>query len=267
MRNKLILFFSVLLLLTLGNVGLTAAQESLVDWTTIFNADGSVNNLGGGFDAVFLEDKISADVATDMTALDPATGFVINGPVKTAHDLGNGYVLASRDTSGNLLLYAAAERINSKSNTFVEIEFNQGDVGLIPGNPWPIYGARTVNDIKVFFNYSAGNLTSVSIGTWNGSSFVSESYAVSSQPGCLILSSAADFCNGTPPAGLPLANQEVWDADYNVVQVPSADSFLEISINIGNLLGSNVEFKSIVVSTPQDIALGSFQAMSYASAH
>lgn len=266
MKNKLMLFFSVLLSLTLGNTGLSAAQESLVDWTTIFNSDGSVKNLGSGFDAVFLEDKISAGVATDMTAMDSATGYVINGPVKTAHDLGNGYVLASRDASGNLLLYAAVERINTKSNTFVEMEFNQGNVGLVPGNPWPINGAKTVNDVKVSFSYSAGNLTSVGIGTWNGNSFDSESYAVSSQPGCLILSSAADFCNGTPPAGLPMANEEVWDADYNVVQVPSADSFLEVSINVGNLLGSNVEFKSIVVSTPQDIALGSFQAMGYVSA-
>jgi hypothetical protein len=258
MRKRVRLFCSLLIVVLIGLAGTSAAQESLVDWTTIFNSEGSVMNSGNGFDAVFLEDKISADVGTDMTALDSATGYVINGPVKTAHDLGNGYVLASRDASGNLLLYAAAERINSEANTFVEIEFNQGKVGLIPGNPWPIYGKRTVNDIKVSFNYIAGNLTSVSIGTWNGSSFDSQSYAVSSQAGCSILSASTDFCNGTPPAGLPMANAEVWDADYKAVQVPSADSFLEIFINVGNLLGSNVEYSSIVMMTPEDIVLGSF---------
>lgn len=259
MRNKLILFFSVLLLLTLGNVGLTAAQETLADWTSIFNADGSVNNLSGGFDAVFLEDNISAGIAVDMTAFDSVNKLVYNGPVKSAHDIGNGLVFASRDAFNNLVISAAVERLKTNANTYVDFSFYQDRNRVTTGSPWPVYGETTVNDAKLRFNYIAGNLTSVEFGRWNGTSYDFQSSSPPSQTGCFVVSSSINFCNGSPIGGLPLANKNVWDESFQMVQVPDADGFLQVQINFGN----SIEFSSVVISTPQDISLGSFLAMGY----
>jgi hypothetical protein len=247
-----------------GNVAIANAAAPIPDWAAVFNPDGSIKDLNGGIDAVYLQENISAGVATDMSALDPVNGLVFNGAVTSAHDLGNTYAYATRDTMGNLIIAAAVERLTSAENTFVEFEFNQGVVGVTSGTPWPIVGSRTANDLLVRLNFSAGNISSVDLMKWAGSSFITiYSAPAPAQTGCFVVSADCDFCNGSPISGLPATNTDIWDSSYQVVQVPNPNGFAQISINAGNLLGPGAEFTSIVVRTPEDIVLGSFQTMGY----
>jgi hypothetical protein len=227
------------------------AADSLVDWAAIFNSDGTVRDLQGGIDAVFLPDNISAGIATDMSALPVVDNVVYNNAVPSVHDLGNGYVYATRDASQNLVLHAGMERLNSTEDTFVEFEFNQGVVGVTTGSPWPLEGGRTANDIQVRMDFTSGVLSNVVLRVWDGSGFAAAG------PGSL------SYASGAPVPGLPPTNTEVWDSNYQKVTVPSADSFVEASVNIGLLFGANIEYTSIVVRTPKDINLGSFRAMGY----
>lgn len=258
MRKRVLTFCCLLATVIITSAGPSAAQMSFVDWTTIFNTDGSVKNLGDGFEAVFLEDIISAGVAIDMSALDVVNGVVFNGPVESAHDLGNGFVLAARDEFGNLILSAAAERLTTEASTYVEFEFNQAVVNVTSGSPWPIHGERNIHDFKIRFNFVAGDFTSIQYGAWNGEIFDLVTSYAPAQSGCFVASSDTEFCNGSPFEGLPQQN-EAWDSSYNIVQVPDADGFVEARVN----LGPNSEFTSITLRTPSDISMGSFQAMGY----
>lgn len=258
MRERVVTFCCLLATVFMLSAGPSVAQVSFVDWTTIFDIDGSVKSLGDGFDAVFLEDIVSAGVAVDMSALDTANGVVFNGAVESAHDLGNGFVLASRDEFGNLILSAAAERLTTEENTYVDFEFNQAVINVTTGSPWPIYGERNINDFKIRFNFVAGNFTSIQYGSWNGANFDLVTSSSPAQSGCFVASSELEFCNGSTFDGLPQKNV-VWDSSFNIVQVPDADGFIEARIN----LGPNLEFSSITFRTPSDIAMGSFQAMGY----
>ena len=260
MKKSIFVLCCLVVLLVSTPMGSQAADGSLANWTAIFNADGSVNDLDGGFDAVFLPDNVSAGIATDMTAFDAANNVVVNGPVACAHDLGNGFVVASKDQAGKLILSAAVERFKSKDDTFIEFEFNQSVMGVSSGNPWPIEGSRSRNDLKVRFIYEAGSLASVEFGVWDGFAFQTQSSSAPAPAGCFVDASLQyEYCNGVAADGLPDANNELWDSNFQAVQVPSADGFVEVKINVGSLM----EFSSVTITTPQDIAFGSFQAMGY----
>lgn len=225
------------------------------NWTAIFSPDGKVVDLNGGLYAVFLEDKISAGVGTDMTVLtDPSDPSVLdNGTVDPAHDVGNGYVWVTTNAVGDRLLYAGVERLATGLDTYVEFEFNQAVVHLESGAPWPIYGELTEGDLLVRVNFTAGQPGSTEFLRWNGASY--QLLALTGLGGC----TQGDYwsCVGSPP--IQSLQDQVWDVAYRIVQVPQPESFVEIGVNVTSLLGVNVEFTSIQVRTPQDIILNSFQ--------
>ncbi len=245
-----------------------ASGESLLDWAAVFTPDGIVGNLRGGLDAVYLQDNISAGIATDMTALKGAESLadavVFNGAVPAAHDLGNGYVYATLDASNNLIIFAGVERLNSTENSYVEFEFNQDVVGVSSGDPWPIHGARMLNDMLVRMDFTAGILSSVEFNRWDGSGYeVIGSVTPPAPEGCGGSADLYACCSGSPVQGLPPTNSDIWDLNFTPVRVPNPDSFVQVSLNVGRLIGSNVDFTSIVMRTPEDISLGSFRAMGY----
>lgn len=271
-RQRAVMVSRTLLMAILMSVLISgnASGGSLIDWPFVFNADGTVGDLYGGLDAVYLQDNISAGIATDMTALvgaeSLAESVVYNGTVSAAHDLGNGYVYATRDVSNNLVIFAGVERLNSVENTYVEFEFNQDIICVRSGNPWPIYGDRTLNDLLIRMDFTAGMLSSVEFKKWDGSGYaLIGSESPPSQEGCFGngMTDLYAYCNGSPVQGLPPTNADIWDLNFNLVQVPNPDSFVQVSVNIGRLIGSNVDFTSIVMRSPEDISLGSFQAMGH----
>jgi len=266
---KYLLFYSVVAIALSGMAIGSASGESLVDWVSIFNVDGTVKHLGGGIDAIYLEDNISAGIATDMTALgvDIDGGIkVFNDTVSAAHDLGNGYVYATRDASQRLVIFAGVERLRSSEDTFVEFEFNQDIVCVRSGNPWPIHGARKLNDLLIRMDFTAGILSSVKFKRWDGSRYILVGSSVPPESeGCFGngMTDLYAYCNGSPTQGLPPTNADIWDLNFIPVQVANPDSFVQVSVNVGSAVGSNVAFTSIVIRSPEDINFGSFRAMGH----
>ena len=264
---KHFLFYSMAAILLSGVAIGSASGESLLDWASVFNGDGTIKNLGGGIDAVYLEDNISAGIATDMTALGIDSDGelkVFNDTVSAPHDIGNGYVFATRDPSQRLVIFAGVERLTSPEDTFVEFEFNQDVVCVRSGNPWPVHGARKLNDLLIRMDFTAGVLSSVEFRRWDGSRYT---LIVSSVPpeseGCFGngMTDLYAYCSGSPVQGLPQTNADIWDLNFIPVQVPNPDSFVQVSVNVGSVIGSNVALTSIVIRSPEDISFGSFRAM------
>jgi hypothetical protein len=225
------------------------------DWAAMFNPSGKLISRQGGLDAIFLEDKVSDGVGIDMSICpDPADPTIVdNGVVAPENDLGNGYVWATTDADGSLILHAGVERMASALDTFVEFEFNQGVVQVRSGRPWPIHGERTAGDLVVRVDFMSGAISSAEFLLWDGTAY--ETLIATGPDGC----TGVDYryCAGAPP--MLSVQDEVWDATGNLIVVPAPDSFVEIGFNVLALLGANVEFTSIQVRTPRDIILSSFR--------
>jgi len=236
-------------------VSATPSPLPAPNWAAIFSPSGKVLDLQGGADAIFLEDRISDGVGIDISVLPNPTNrtLVNNGVAARAHDLGNGYVWATHDSSGGLLLYAGVERFATAEDTAVEFEFNQGVVQARPGAPWRIAGTRSEGDLLVRVNFQGGAISSAEYLRWDGSGFWT------------LLATGPDSCGGATYracAGAPpqmTDAQQVWDAANHVLAVPQPDAFVEIGVDVASLLGSNVEFTSIQVRTPQDVILDSMR--------
>jgi hypothetical protein len=276
------------------------AQGSLVipTWTDLFNADGSLKDVVdatgaagangvpdfadlpyAGIDAVFVGDWISDGVATDMSALSDADdlGDVIvwNGTVRPEHDVGNALVFAATDGAANpnLVLYGAAERFGTMlaGNSYVEFEFNQDKVQAISPNT-PLVGSRSDDDLLVRLNLAMGALTTAEIKRWVSPG----GYQVIAT----IIATAGTKCSGDGVSRLAcdpyLASGQFdsepqfvpWD-DYprdlynQPVTVSAPNGLLEFGVNVGALLGTNPDYTSIMVRTPEDIILDSFRNMGY----
>jgi hypothetical protein len=266
---KHLLFYSVVAIAFSGVAIGSASGQSLLDWASVFNVEGTVKSLGGGIDAIYLEDNISAGLATDMTALgvdSDGEAKVFNDTVSTVHDLGNGYVYATKDASQRLVIFAGVERLRSSEDTFVEFEFNQDNVCVRSGNPWLIHGARKLNDLLVHMEFTAGNLSLVEFKKWDGSGYTLIGSSVPPAPeGCFGngMTDLYAYCSGSPVQGLPPTNADIWDLNFIPIQVPNPDSFIQMSVNVNRLLGGNVAFTSVVIWSPEDISFGYFRAMGH----
>jgi hypothetical protein len=226
-------------------------------WTDIFNADGTVNNLHGGRSAEFIEENISSGVATDMSTL--LSGSLLdNGIVPSLHDLGNSYVYSTSDTEGNLVLFTGLEHLGSVEGTsFIDVEFTQDIIFLQHGSPWPIYGKSSPGDLLIRVNLSDSLISSVEIKEWITGEY--QTIEISGPLGwesCSGNNTSYVLCIGAPVAGLPPTNNDVWDLNFNPVTVPSANSFIEVGVNVGRLLGTNPHITGVTIWTPEDIALG-----------
>ncbi len=234
----------------------------LPDWGAIFSPDGRVLDLKGGLEAVFLEDKISDGLGLDMSVVAPAeTATVDNGVVPAPGDLGNGYVYATNDSAGNLIVYAGVERLDAPGDTYVEFEFNQEVVKVNSGVPWPVYGTRAAGDIVVRLRFAAGVLTGAEFGVWDGNVFQLVSSAETAGMPCGGADGVHVFCTGPPP--MESVSDEVWDPAGTPVETRRPDSFVEFGVSVVGLVGSNVEFTSILVRTPQDVILDSFRTIGH----
>jgi len=263
---------------------LLGASPSLgLDWAKLFDENGwqkdeidaagnpglngvpDLIDLYGGFDGIALEDNISAGAALDMSVLAGGSTIsectVYNGTVSAVHDVGNSYMYATLDSLANLVVYFGVERLDQGGDTVLEIELNQDRVRVTTGVPWPMRGARTPGDLLLSINFVGGVVSSVDVLSWDSSTFqaVATYGGLSSAP-CNGEPTRVLFCSGAPPIAAP---QEVWDAAGNPLAATPPDSFFEIGVNVGNLLGSFVDYTAIQVKTPEDIALGNFLMIGY----
>ncbi|MEE8523280.1 MAG: hypothetical protein V3T72_05055 [Thermoanaerobaculia bacterium] len=256
-----------------GVADLLGASDHLgVDWAALYAADvrgrGGPDfvDLFGGLEAIVLEDVVSAGVAVDMSALDGAEtladSMVYNGVVAPEHDLGTAYVYATRDSGGDLVIYVGVERLDAVADSTLELELNQDRVRVTTGAPWPIRGERVTDDLLVRLDVVHGVVVSAEVKRWVAEAGAFETLATE---GGL----ATSACNGEPMlllfcAGrVPVdATSEVWDAEGRPLEAISPDSFLEIGVNVGRLVGA-VELTALQIRTPEDIILGTFRSMGY----
>jgi hypothetical protein len=243
-----------------GYADLTGSAEPGPGWTDLFDDTGKVKDLFGGDSAAFIEDNISAGVATDMSILIDNSD-VGNGTVQAVNDLGNVYAYRTTDKKGNIVLFTGVEHLAvTGSNSYIDIEFNQDKIQVWGGVPWKIHGQRTVGDLAIRINLIDGALYNVEFKCYAGDESGGYQILKTAWPqdgqACTGSHGRYAFCSGAPVAGLAATNADVWDIWGAPVTVPAADSFVEVGINVGKLLGSNPDYSSLTLRTPEDIAIG-----------
>lgn len=245
------------------------------DWEDLFRADGSwrddhpfdaqgnplgngipdYQELHGGDWAVFTADDVSLGTGFEGSAL-RADGRVENGVAAADHDLGNAYVYLTRDSSGQTVIFAAAERLGGGAS-HLDIELNQdhfrlGHGGYGTGVPWTVDGQRAVGDLRVRADFGISGLGNVTVSAWDGAGW--QALGSTAGEGCNAAESLCALCNAADIDGGPWTNFDT-DGDPETL---SAHRFLEIGANLGQLAGSTPSFKTVRISTPQDIAFGYF---------
>jgi len=241
-----------------GYMNLMGSIEPGPEWTDIFDATGKVKNLFGGTVAAFITDNISAGMATDMSIL-INDNYVGNGAVQAVNDLGNAYVYRTTDAQGNLVLFAGVERLDILADTYVEFEFNQAPTRLGYGRPWSLQKMKTTGDLLVRLNLKAGGISSVELEKWTSNGYDSvKTLAPAITEGCVVEEDLCAYCSTPPLAGLVPTNTEVWDLNYNPVSIPDPNHFIQFGINVGKLLGADVDFSSLLIKTSDDLIVDNF---------
>lgn len=250
----------------LGSPGTASAAGP--DWEDLFNADRSIRDdypldefgqpMGNGVPdyidlysgqwAVFTAD----DVMSDAT-------FVVSGSetliysgrrMNAEHDLGNAYAYSALDSVGNLVLFAGAERLGSGDST-LEVEVNQDHRRLGHGPPWRLTGARQADDLLIRVSFSGGLIDSVEVQRWSGAWIPVETVLGET---CNAAETVCSACNGAEIDGGPWTN---FDTEGDAEQI-SPGRFIELGVNVGALLGTQPDYTTVQLRTPQDIALSYF---------
>lgn len=246
-----------------------SASQGAPDWEDLFDSERRLrddlpapsgngvpdfSDVFGGQWAVILTDNVSLGSAVDTTSLMPGSTLVHRSTVAPDDDIGNAYVYSTLTTSGDLLLYAAAERLADGSAT-IELEFNQQHIRLGHGPPWQITGARSVGDVLLRLTFTNGVLTSTRVGKWvGGGSVTFQTVAVLSGQGCNTAETVCSVVNAGDIAAGPWGS---FDPDGGPSTV-GAGRFFEIGLNVTSLTGSTPSLTTIRVRTLTDIAFGYF---------
>jgi len=253
-----------------GAADITASLDQTgPDWAELFNADGTARDdypaddagnpvgngtpdyleLYGGRWAVFTDDYVSMGSGLDGTALYP-DGRVYAATVAPENDLGNAFVYTTQDSQANTVLYAGVQRLGS-GNSNLEIEFNQdhfrlGHGGFGKNVPFQVLGNRQDGDVLVKLAFVDGLLGGTEAKVWTSGTWVPLS-SVSGE-GCDEGETLCSVANATAIVGGP----------WNGGQQLAANSLVEMGINVGALVGTQPNFTTIRLRTPQDTAFGYF---------
>jgi len=258
----------------MGDIELLPEQPG-PDWEDLFSADRSLRDdypldgngdplgngvpdyieLFGGQWALFTADDISLGSGFESTALH-VDGRVKNGTVTGDHDLGNAYVYSTADTAGNLVLFLGAERLGG-GDSHLEFEFNQehfrlGHGGYSRGEPWEVLGSRTAGDLLVRLVFAGGALDSVMLSSWDGDLWAPAETVAGE--GCNVEETLCAICN------IDIVDAGPWpsfdpSADPGKI---AANHFVETGLNVGAALGSQPDFITVQMRTPEDVAFGYF---------
>lgn len=242
------------------------------DWEDIFDsvgglrddyplaADGSPGGNGvpdaidryGGRWAVFVADDVSLGSGFEGTASVGGGEFVKNGVASAGADIGNVYFFGTRDSSGNNVVFLGIERLSGADGA-VEFEIGQNAVGLGHGGyghgvPWKVEGERADGDVLLRLSFAGGQLAAATAGIRSEGSW----HAISGTTG-----------EGCDAAELlcALSNRESigrgpWPSVDGGSGEIGAGLFVEVGINVGALLGTQMQERSLRVRTSEDVALG-----------
>lgn len=187
-----------------------------------------------------------------------------------AQDIGNAYAYSGFNDGYELLLYVGAERLSS-GQSLLTFEFNQALLSLDENNQ-PV-GDRTIGDVRVVADFTAGILSAISVFGWDVVDVeagtvgwvpvdilpISQEQAAEQ---CNPAGTVCAVCNGTTIEG---GEWKSFDAGGYEIDSLTSDTFLEFGINLTRLFGYHTfdnyystRFTSIQVSTGLDYALGHF---------
>lgn len=257
-----------------GAVSGIAVDGDLSDWVTIFNADGSVRrdaggvpefiSLYGGSDANFVWDDVYTATNQETTALFAgAQRPVDRGVIAAEYDVKRSYFYVEPDDGGSDVYYVGIERASAGGDGSIEIEFNQRLHRLGHGRPWQLRGKRSADDFLARVDIVAGAVSAVTLQRANrdpvDGSLSWETVASLAGEGCdgfaLCLSTnAATIAGGGPWSGYDESNPEAPGPGEDL----PPGTFLELSVNLGAVLGQNIGFASACVITPMDVAFAYF---------
>jgi len=266
-------------------VGDTVATNG-PDWADLFDSSGNrvsgaLASFGGIADD-FIADPSSAGGASDPTTFsgfgtsnkntDPvstadctATGNTYSactpwgwaaGNEPSKDDLTNVYAYETQATSnsslpelinsGDLILYAGAEREDPSGDSHIDFEFFQNQVGLCQTAGCSSFtGVRQNGDVVLSMDFlKGGGLGSVTVRKWNGSDYVLEGTAAG--VGCTNTDVICAFNNEVPIDGGPWQN---FDNHGNVITTLSTNSFTEIGVDLTNLIGASPCLSTFMAKT------------------
>jgi hypothetical protein len=261
-----------------GLADILGASQAGPDWNDLFKGDRTPRDVIDEFgnpgsngvpdyfdtwgifrtrrDASFIFDDVSAGTATDATAL-LGPGEVGPGVVDPAHDLGNAYAYVANDALQQRILYFGAERLGNAESSLT-VELNRLSFALQDGH---IIGERSVGDVQVRAAFASGILSALEVWAWLPGWVLVEVLPLDpSQPAeqCNAGSSLCAVCNGVTVDGGAWPNYDVSGGS-----APSLlpDTFLEVGLNLSQLLGTSLDYTTLQLTTPEDYALSGFERL------
>jgi hypothetical protein len=256
-----------------GQADIEGAAQAGLDWGDLFGSD-------RGFKDVV--DETGAPVANGVPDFLDGSGLLrgrrdaafvsdaVGNVGDAAQDIGNAYAYAGFSDGFDLILYAGTERVGA-GQSLLSFEFNQALFGL-DENDQPV-GQRTIGDLRVVADFTAGILSAISAHAWDIVDIESGTLgwlAIDILPfsqgeaaeQCNPAGTVCAVCNGSTISG---GDWPSFDAQGGVVGTLISDSFLEFGINLSELLGYHTygnyystRYTSVQVSTGLDHALGYF---------
>lgn len=265
------------------------------DWADIFttNTDQPTGGLFGGEAAAFAKDDVSAGSAVDRTVYsggpsdknsDKVTDWTwTTSSVPAKDDIPNAYAYAKKDSSGQLIIYVGAERLDPSGASHIDVEFFQKPVGLDHSVPCPagqvchFTGQNTDGDLLVTMDFTNGGFfAGVTVRARQGNGYVD--LATLNTQGCIIdgplAGTVCAFSNGgTSKTSVGSSiDGGPWDNFDNhgaLITQLQPNAFTEWGVNVSELLKkNNLCFSTVQVKTRsspsftatlKDFALHEFQ--------
>ena len=165
---------------TLTNIG---GSPQNIDWSSLFNADGSNKTLPAGFDAARFDKDFSNSGTTFITSDGstfatgskdtlPISGWQCNfdNNVNSKIDIANAYAAIYTADSGDEILYFGLERNANTGTADVGFWFLQDEVACeSTGGAVTFIGAHTDGDLLVVSEFTGGGAVStINVYRWNG---------------------------------------------------------------------------------------------------
>ncbi len=236
-----------------------------LDWADLFDKHGRTTELAAaGSLVLFDQDYVSKGEGFEGSAA-AGHGLFNNGIAESDHDLSNAYFYETTNASGEAHLFIAFERL-ATGDSKVWFELNQdrqsmGRGGYTKNVPWTVDGERTVGDLGVALEFSASHIAGVLVQAWDGSSW--RTLTELGGEGC---GDGDNFCIATNVAAIEGGPWHVkgngnagggkgkgkGNANKGDLE---AQTFIEMGVNLGALLGANPEYATAQAWTPQDMML------------
>ena len=241
-----------------GSADILGSGAPGLDWGDIFDAEGkpvSWLESEGISQALLLKDDVSMGTAVDMTALAGNDALIKNAVIEPDQDLGNAYIALAADSSGNGVIFTAAERLGD-GDGYIQFEFNQQPIGIGMGagvdTVWELTGERTADDLLLQLDFSGGQLAAVKVSQWTLDASGVGSYVA-------IATLSGEGCNEEETICAVSNKKSIEGGAWSNFEVIPAHHFVEFKVNAGALLGRQPSYASVTALTSQDIVFDQFE--------